>query len=298
MKQTYVFIVGAPRSGTTWMQLMLARHPQVGTCQETHLFSSYLAPMERAWRKHQQDNRGIGLQAVLEYEKFIKYQRKFALSILNNISDTPVIVEKTPGHVRHYRHILNVLPEVLFINVIRDPRAVVNSLVAAAQGWGSRWASRDIIENAKVWKSDVKRGQMLLQEFPQSCVEVRYESLIYNAADQLRNIFHWLNLEADKSLCDRIAKETCFENIKRSPEMAPWRLDREPVDFFRRGTEDSWKEELSNKEISRIESVVHDEMISLDCVPYTKKRHLTAADRKKALSGWRAKLAKVNIMRH
>ena len=31
-----VFLVGLPRSGTTWLQKLLGNHPQIGTAQESH----------------------------------------------------------------------------------------------------------------------------------------------------------------------------------------------------------------------------------------------------------------------
>lgn len=45
-----VFLVGSPRSGTTWVQRLLASHPQIQTGQESHLFAAYIGPQLRAWR--------------------------------------------------------------------------------------------------------------------------------------------------------------------------------------------------------------------------------------------------------
>ena len=36
-----VFIVGAQRSGTTWVQRLLCSHPRIVGGQESHLFSAY-----------------------------------------------------------------------------------------------------------------------------------------------------------------------------------------------------------------------------------------------------------------
>ena len=44
-----VFIVGAPRSGTTWLQRLLATHPRIRTGQESKLFRWYIAPQLRMW---------------------------------------------------------------------------------------------------------------------------------------------------------------------------------------------------------------------------------------------------------
>ena len=49
LDQSLVLIVGAQRSGTTWVQRLLASHPAIVSGQESHLFSSYLGPMWQRW---------------------------------------------------------------------------------------------------------------------------------------------------------------------------------------------------------------------------------------------------------
>ena len=41
-----IFIVGPVRSGTSWLQTMLAEHPDIASPPETHFFTNYLAPLE------------------------------------------------------------------------------------------------------------------------------------------------------------------------------------------------------------------------------------------------------------
>jgi hypothetical protein len=64
----YVFVVGSPRSGTTWLQLLLAQHPAVATHQETHLFHNYLGPLERAYRggRDTAQLRDVGIHNVVD----------------------------------------------------------------------------------------------------------------------------------------------------------------------------------------------------------------------------------------
>lgn len=46
------FLVGAPRSGTTWIQLLLSRSPLVAAAQETDLFNIYLRPIVDEWNRY------------------------------------------------------------------------------------------------------------------------------------------------------------------------------------------------------------------------------------------------------
>src|SRR4051794_29788794 len=47
-----IFIVGPARSGTSWLQTMLAEHPDIASPPETGLFVEFIGPMERAWQRH------------------------------------------------------------------------------------------------------------------------------------------------------------------------------------------------------------------------------------------------------
>ncbi|MER3452771.1 MAG: hypothetical protein C4344_03635, partial [Acidimicrobiia bacterium] len=42
-----VFLIGAQRSGTTWLQCLLGAHPRVATPQEPEFFTGYVAAWDR-----------------------------------------------------------------------------------------------------------------------------------------------------------------------------------------------------------------------------------------------------------
>ena len=46
-----LFVVGCPRSGTTWVQRLLATHPRIRTGQESDVFDQYIGPQLRAWEQ-------------------------------------------------------------------------------------------------------------------------------------------------------------------------------------------------------------------------------------------------------
>ncbi len=69
-----VFVVGAPRSGTTWLQLLLAQSSNVATAQETHLFSGYLKSMLSSWDRDEATiggRRQIGLPTLYPRREFV-----------------------------------------------------------------------------------------------------------------------------------------------------------------------------------------------------------------------------------
>ena len=44
-----LFMIGCPRSGTTWLQLLVGQHPGVASAHESYLFSVYVDALTRAW---------------------------------------------------------------------------------------------------------------------------------------------------------------------------------------------------------------------------------------------------------
>lgn len=255
MTKDYVFLLGAPRSGTTWLQIMLAKHPDISTCQETHLFSSFLSSLQKSWRHHAHDRRGIGLQAAISHDRFIALQRDFALSVLNAIGDTAIILEKTPAHITVLDDIREVLPEARFIHIIRDPRAVAASLAAAGRDWGSSWASTSAVHNARRWASNVADGIRLRNSDPAAYFEVRYEDLLDDPAENLEAIFAWLGIDSSEALCRRVAEESRIKKLQEARAEAAWDLAKEPQGFFRKGRSDAWKEDLSRREVAVVEAI-------------------------------------------
>lgn len=259
----YVFLVGAPRSGTTWLQIMLSRHSQISTCQETHLFSSFLSIPHRNWRRFESDNRGVGLQAAITRSQFLDLERKFALSVLNTIGDTPIILEKTPAHIRVLDTIREILPEAAFIHIVRDPRAVAASLAAAGKNWGSAWASTNAVKNGRLWSADVSAGLELRDCGQDTYYEIKYEDLLADPGGNLARLFSWLGLQAANDLCAQIADETRIQKLQEASTEASWNLAAEPKGFYRKGEADSWMTDLTSRDLAAVESVTGPLMESL-----------------------------------
>ena len=257
------FLVGAPRSGTTWLQLMLASSDQVATVNETHLFSLYLASQFDSWDQFKH-GREIGLSHLMKEVEFLTLIRHFADAVMSRIlaakPEATVVLEKTPDHVLHWRHILKIYPEAHFIVLIRDPRAVVASLEAANKGWGHSWARSGVVENCTLWKQFVTEGNQI-RHTTNNVIEVRYEDLHANCTAELRHIFAWMGINYSTDECTRIAERYQISEIRTGKlHDAPWDLSKEPREFYRRGEIDSWRTELTPTQIYLVESMAADLM--------------------------------------
>src|ERR1019366_4487992 len=95
-----VFLVGSPRSGTTWPQLLLDRSPAIATVPETQLFSQYMRSMVEQWNDDRVTGRPIGLTKLLGDEEFRGLLRSTSAFVFAKIaqskSSATVVLEKTP----------------------------------------------------------------------------------------------------------------------------------------------------------------------------------------------------------
>lgn len=285
----YVFIVGSPRSGTTWLQLLLNQHSEVATSQETHLFHNYLGPLDQAYRGalETRAERGVGLHNVLSPEEFYGLCRSLALRALEGIAagrpDARVVVEKSPEHGRYGELILRLIPDAHFIHLIRDPRDVVASLQSAGRGWGRTWASSLPAGSARRWADSVRRAREIASRTPRYR-ELRYEDLLEKGPERLGELFAWLGLRAEPELCERAVRTCSIENLRSaSPEIdSPWSLEQEPPGFYRKGRAGGWRTDLTRSELRVVEHLAGDLMAELGYareLPPSRHKPLTLAGR-------------------
>ncbi|HZU72639.1 MAG TPA: sulfotransferase, partial [Acidimicrobiales bacterium] len=190
-----VVVLGAPRSGTTWLQHLLASHPLVATMPEPHLFALYVYPLLQTWDRQRAEvsaavdslsrgcappDRLVGLPACLTEAEVQRALAGLLQPIVDRVMSaapaTRAVVEKTPSNSLVVPYIERVVPGALYIHIIRDPRSVVTSLVDVARSWGRSWAPRSAAAAALMWRAHVV-GATEARAFPDRYIELRYEDL-------------------------------------------------------------------------------------------------------------------------
>lgn len=248
-----LFIVGAGRSGTTWLQRMFLSHPAVIGGQESEFFLA-LTPAIGSVKDARLNERVVGLSVYWNEQDFYgeirRLWNKTFRPLSEGVTGVELLVEKTPSHCIHMAAIKDVIPKAKFIHIIRDSRAVVSSSLAASRGWGSYWAPSNAKDAAVSWWGSVmvgrKNGANLNSD---EYIEVHYEQLLADPAEELRRLYDFAGLSYDEALINHIVESNCFKKQKASTEAAfvtnqGQRLI-EPKGFHRKGTTDSWKKDLS-----------------------------------------------------
>ena len=207
-------IVGAPRSGTTLLRLMLDSHPDLAIPPETW----FLALAEPETRFGLEYHHGF-LSAVTQYppdspgwldfgisvqqfdealaqvepfdvaEGFRTFYRLYAARMKK-----PRWGDKTPGYVLHIKTIQQLLPESRFIHIVRDGRDVCLS-------WRKTWfrPSNDFATVVQHWREWVLAGRRQGEGHP-GYMEIRYEDLVAEPAAVLQSVCRFIDLEFDPAM--------------------------------------------------------------------------------------------------
>jgi hypothetical protein len=189
--QSDVFIVGPVRSGTSWLQTMLAEHPSLASPPETHLFARYLGPLDAAWHAEKQRlQRGrtqveFGLSTVLTDDEFDAQLRSFYAAIRSLVLSAKPgasrLLEKTPDHAHWLDTIWRVVPDASIVCMVRDPRATVQSVLSARNTeWGD-WAPTSVADATALWLASVR--PIFAHQRDRRMTLVRYEDLRSDASE-------------------------------------------------------------------------------------------------------------------
>jgi sulfotransferase family protein len=244
-----IFVVGARRSGTNWVQRIIGSHPQaVEVPSETYLFSHGIRPLaERI--QHAAPGQGRTGFVYMDPEEFRDAARDFCDRVFTGLMARIApsapggarLVERTPDHVHHLDLIGAVYPDARVVNVVRDGRDVARSLVA------QRWGPSRIDEAAEEWRSAVRAARQADRGV--ELVEVRYEELLADPAGSIGPLYERLELESSPQTIDRALGESG----------ATYNIDPTAPDV----RQEKWREGMSGRELRQFERVAGAELAEL-----------------------------------
>ncbi len=271
------FVVGADRSGTTLLRLMLNAHPRLRIPRETHFLTDLMdaLPPDRPLRAEEVEQ---AYTIISTHEWWPQWGadtetlRKTLLALaqpslaevidavyrrVNNPDGKPRWGDKTPIYIRDIRRLHAVFPAAKFVHVIRDGRDVCVSLRQVA------WWGRNILKRAYYWSTSVRRGRDAGAALgPDRYLEITYEALVLDAEGTLRRVCAFLDEAYDpcmaeyyRGAADEIApgEQAIHAKTLRPPQ---------PADVGR------WPAELNGVDVAAFELVAGETM---DLVGYARK---------------------------
>jgi len=195
----YFFVVGAPRSGTTLLSVVLDRHSRLSVPPETNFFD------EIAWRLWRSSGRFIlkelrrwprVSELKLEPETIVcrmarrrPVRRELLAAMLDLYAERKGKArcgEKTPQHLRHVPAILRFFPNARVVCMLRDGREAALSLRSMP------WYGGTLQTAAAVWRKSVRRMEKFARRYPSRFTIVRYEELVASPERELRSVMAFL----------------------------------------------------------------------------------------------------------
>jgi hypothetical protein len=259
-----IFIVGAPRSGTTLLRAMLSRHPRVGLSDETYYlytvyqnrraFGDLANPANRkaliesytATQRVQQLMTDLPRLKDRLMAAGTSYPAFFAtfLQFYAEAQGKTRAGEKTPAHARYVGTLLEWYPSARVIHLVRDARDVCASLR------NMPWARKAAMTNAELWADltlAAERGQGNSRFH-----RVRYEDLVTDPERTLRDLCQFVGEQFDSAMLGTNPVSTADK---------PWFLrSHEALSKERMGV---WQRRLSRNEVDLIETVAGPVMVSM-----------------------------------
>ncbi len=256
-------LVGAPRSGTTWLQRMLLAHPDCCGGQESHFLASF-AKVRHDFDHKRDMVRPHGLAAYLTREQLLESLREIWVRTFDEtIASKPgarLLLEKTPDHAMHLPFAAELLPACRVIHLVRDSRAVAASLIRASrEPWGRGWAPRTPEAAAQRWLECVEAAERFGGSVEHSrFLRVHYEALHGSATGELRRLLEFLGTSVPDRALEQLVEAGSGARLEAGFELRGDLRDRstkEPAGFAGTGRRDGWRSTLGWRGERRVWSI-------------------------------------------
>lgn len=181
-----VFIVGPPRSGTTWVLRVLREHQNVVHATVDNLNAK--VNKNTTWETNIFNDTRPFTDSQIK-------QKFYSLSCMNS---SKIIVEKTPIHLLYVNRIKKIFPKSNIVLTLRDGKDIAASIMCIGRNPNAWW---------KGCPSNVEKAAKLLNPYLIAALDclknyepilIKYELLTQNPAKELSILFEQLDLQTSE----------------------------------------------------------------------------------------------------
>lgn len=264
------FIVGAQKSGSTWLQRSLNSMNGVHCLGEGHFIDRLIQPIAETTRSYNQMMQlvadrvyeGNGFYDAIPDAEFRLIMREWILRVLlrNAKADPTSIVaigDKTPAHSFHLPTLQGLFPEARFLHMLRDGRDAAVSAFHHQQRIMSQLGQTDpqasLQDSAPTWLSKWAQFTRAVQQAEQGGIPihtVRYEAMLDHPSKVLRDCLEHIAPDTTWSETD-IQEAVNANSFRRQSGRKPGQSSSSS--FLRKGQAGSWREELDPATLSRLQ---------------------------------------------
>lgn len=264
----FLFIIGAPRSGTTLLRLLLTSHPAICIPPE----SPFLIYMEKKFgiQKRLSDNVGKFLNELYKDKKFTEWgieKKTLELRLKAEVSltyskaitiiyqayalitypDAYILGDKNPSYLYHIETLLKYFPRAKIIHIIRDIRGIYNSSKNKSLTKNEQFNNEQLLSITRYWQ----QAERVTEKYRTDArvYTLHYENLVSSPGGQLKDIFAWIGVEYSDSVLNFYEENASKKLVPENRHGWHYRTLQPITDK----QIDAWKTELKKSEIEILE---------------------------------------------
>ena len=267
MEQSPLFILGAPRSGTTYLASLL-KQSRFGAPFETHFVVKYYLRLSRYGKLNEFANFESLLKDIFKERAVQQWRLDFdprawfeelgeelgedfgyaaiaekVCRLAARKQGAECWGDKTPGYLTQLQHIDRLYPKARYIYIVRDGRDVAQSLLQ------KDWGPNNLMVCADYWKDYNRDDSRLITLAEQGRLySIRYEDLLADVETHTEEIYRFLgetfDAEALQSVMGEAKSDNCYKWKSTLTERQVQLFERTAGDTLRRfGYEATQKEQ-------------------------------------------------------
>jgi hypothetical protein len=276
LKRPMLFVCGAPKSGTTWVQLALNGHPEIHCGGEGHFTDWFGRPIHQMFSdyndKMSKTNGFIYGERATYTQPLRRRDVQFLLRTCIGMTLLTVDVkpgakwigDKTPLYTHSLDYLRLAFPQARFVNIVRDVRDACTSTFHQAQrlyreglNAKKREQPEEVIEPfVNTWRKVVTDTAKFQNQYPDLIHTLRYEDLHANPMETMRKVVEFLGVDASDKSVQACLDSGSFESLAKGRKRGEENRDS----FFRKGIVGDWKNVFNATHLETILGIASKEL--------------------------------------
>ncbi len=209
MEDRLLFVIGAPRSGSTMLQRMLGAHSAIYSCPEPHIITplahlGYYHTVDKAPYDHLR-----GVDAIRQFVEQLPRKEADYLDACRAYTDTlysrrlqqsgkRFFLDKTPAYALVLDFLARLYPRARYVVLTRHPAAIFCSF--ANSFFDGDYSAA--VEFNPVLSRYVPPIARFIQSAPVPLVHVRYEDLVTHPSEEMGRVLDFLDLPFERGVVE------------------------------------------------------------------------------------------------